>query len=119
MWDEEYKEPLKEFIHLGAKKYGYRDSNGKLHITIAGVNKKDGAAELEKMGGLSAFKVGTVFKKGGGNEVIYNDENFGRYVIDGHEVNIIKNIVIKPSFYTLGITNEYEALIHDLDLYSL
>lgn len=119
VWDEEYKEPLKEFIHLGAKKYGYRDSKGKLHITIAGVNKKDGAAELEKMGGLSAFKVGTVFKKGGGNEVIYNDENYGRYIIDGHEVNVIKNIVIKPSFYTLGITNEYEALIHDFDLHIL
>lgn len=116
VWDEEYKEPLQEFIHLGAKKYAYRDSSGKLHITVAGVSKSKGAEELEEKGGLSAFRIGTVFEKSGGNEVIYNDENYGLYIINGHEVNIIKNIVIKPSFYTLGITNEYLKLIHDFQL---
>ena len=45
VWESEYREPLPEFIHMGAKKYGYRDSKGKLHITIAGVNKKKGAEE--------------------------------------------------------------------------
>ena len=116
VWEDEYKEPLKEFIHLGAKKYAYRDSSGKLHITVAGVSKSKGAEELEEMGGLSAFKIGTVFKRSGGNEVIYNDENYGLYTIDGHTINVIKNIVIKPSFYTLGITNEYQKLIHDFQL---
>lgn len=113
VWESEYDGGLKEFIHLGAKKYGYRDKDGVLHITIAGVNKKKGAKELEEMGGLEAFRIGTVFRESGGNEVIYNDENYGQYDIDGHQINIIKNVVIKPSTYTLGITNEYAKLLYE------
>ena len=113
VWEDEYNGAVPEFIHLGAKKYGYRDQDGKLHITIAGVGKKKGAEELEKAGGLEKFKRGFVFRKAGGNEVIYNDKDYGEYEIDGHKVNIIKNIVIKPSMYTLGITNEYSKLLYE------
>ena len=62
-----------EFATMGAKKYAYRYPDGKLGITIAGVNKTKGAAELEKAGGLKAFKEGFVFKEAGGTESIYND----------------------------------------------
>lgn len=116
LWEDEYEGGVKEFIHLGAKKYGYRDNAGQLHITIAGVSKRSGARELENAGGLQSFRKGFIFKTSGGNEVIYNDDNYGPYQIDCHNIDIIKNIVIKPSFYTLGITNEYERLLFECSI---
>ena len=111
----EHEDDMTEFVTLGAKKYAYRTKkDGKLHVTVAGVSKKDdiGAQELEKNGGISAFKIGFKFVESGGSEVTYNDQGYGEYVIDGHSVNIIKNIVIEPSFYTLGATPEYQDLIN-------
>lgn len=49
-----------EFVTLGAKKYAF-NQNGKIGITVAGLNKKSGAKELELKGGLSNFKIGTEF----------------------------------------------------------
>lgn len=114
VWEPE--EDMSEFITLGAKKYGYRTLDGKLHITIAGVNKRKGAEELERSGGLSSFKTGYKFTTAGGSEVIYNDDNYGPYTIEGHDVDIIKNIVIKDSYYTLGVTNEYAELLYECGL---
>lgn len=100
-----------EFITLGAKKYAYRD-NGKLHITIAGVSKLKGAEELEKLGGLKAFKQGTIFIESGGLQAVYNDKpEMDTYNIDGHILNITSNIVLKESTYTLGVSAEYEKIL--------
>ena len=99
--------PYEKFCTLGAKKYVYTH-NGKLHITIAGVNKRLGAQEL---GTIENFKPGFVFHKAGGTEAVYNDENFGMYKIGKHEIMIISNMVIRESEYTLGITGEYERLL--------
>lgn len=106
----EHEDDMSEFITLGAKKYAYRTMDGVLHVTIAGVNKKKGAEELERNGGLKAFKIGFRFITAGGSEVTYNDTNYGKYDIDGHSVNVIRNIVIDDSFYTLGATPEYYEL---------
>ena len=46
----EYEGEYKLFRTLGAKKYTYVDSDDKLHITIAGVGKSKGAAELAEKG---------------------------------------------------------------------
>ena len=35
----EIEDHIKRFKTMGAKKYAYEDDEGKLHITIAGVNK--------------------------------------------------------------------------------
>lgn len=106
-----------EFATLGAKKYCYRD-NGKLHITIAGVNKKKGAEELEKHGGVKAFKEGFIFREGGGTESVYNDDPPVKEIeIQGHKVKITSNVVIKDSTYTLGITEEYARLLSNAKTY--
>lgn len=101
-----------QFKTLGAKKYAYRYDDGKLGITVSGVDKKKGAKELEKAGGLEAFKPGFVFIEGGGTEAIYND------VPEVTEVRrlrgtlkITRNVTLKDSTYTLGITGEYERLL--------
>ena len=63
----------KRFITWGAKKYAYEDQDGMLHVTVSGVNKKIGAEELARKGGLEAFRPDFVFKDAGGTESIYND----------------------------------------------
>lgn len=101
-----------QFKTLGAKKYAYRYDDGKLGITVSGVDKKKGAKELEKAGGLEAFKPGFVFIEGGGTEAIYNDVPEVTEVrrLRGN-LKITRNVTLKDSTYTLGITGEYERLL--------
>lgn len=106
----EYEGRYDQFKTLGAKKYVYTQ-DGKLHITIAGVNKKLGAEEL---GTIDNFKEGFIFKKAGGTESIYNN-NIDFYInVDGHQLEITDNVYIKDSTYTLGITAEYQAILDGL-----
>lgn len=101
-----------EFITLGAKKYAYTDEKGKLHITVSGVIKNAGARELEAHGGIAAFKPDFIFKDSGGIEAVYNDHpEISSYEVDGHVLNITSNVVLRPTTYTLGITDEYEQLL--------
>lgn len=113
------QESTTDFITLGAKKYAYRYPDGKLVITVAGVNKKKGAAELAAAGGLEAFQNGFIFTEGGGLESIYNDEPGSRWMeIDGRQWEIGPNVYLKPSTYTLGQTWEYMELLKDPVLFS-
>lgn len=113
----EYDGHYDEFCTLGAKKYVYTDGSG-LHCTIAGVNKKLGAKELERAGGITAFKEGFTFYEAGGLESIYNDYPPMKDVtIDGRKIDVIKNIYLKDSTYTLGLTGEYKRLIDDLQFW--
>ena len=113
----EQEQTYTEFITLGAKKYAYKYKDGTLHITIAGVNKKKGAVELERSGGLKAFKQGFTFVDGGGTESVYNDDIFGWYEVEGRKIYITKNVVIRDSTYRLGITEEYENLLLKCSLF--
>ena len=105
--DETGPEGYSEFVTLGAKKYAYRE-NGKLHITIAGVNKKKGGEEL---GDIRNFREGFIFRKAGGTESIYNDNVHFNYFLDGHYVLITDNVVIRDSTYELGLTEEYRRIL--------
>lgn len=108
--DEGYTLPNRACF-MGAKKYVVEDKDKKLHITIAGVNKRYGGEELGK---LENFKEGFIFSKSGGTEAIYND-NVNYYInIDNHELRITDNIFIRDSTYTLGITAEYKAILDGL-----
>jgi hypothetical protein len=115
-----------EFSTLGAKKYCYKEKgDNTIHVTIAGVTKKKGGEELEKAGGMEAFKEGFIFGReggkkdgeilvqgAGGTEAVYNDKPpMTHYEIDGHTIPITSNVVLRDSTYTLGITAEYERLL--------
>lgn len=113
----EYEGTYAQFATMGAKKYLYTDKKG-LHLTISGVVKYDenreeiSAKELLELGGISAFKAGTKFSKAGGLEAVYNDEpTYKELEIDGHSLTITKNVCLKPSTYTLGLSGEYARLI--------
>lgn len=95
------------FATLGAKKYAY-EQNGKLHVTISGVNKEKGAAELER---LENFRLGFIFKEAGGLELTYNESEIHEIEIDGCKMETAANIAMTDSTYTIGITNEYAELL--------
>ena len=64
--------------------------------------------------------MGFTFNKAGGTESVYNDRDFGLYDIvengKKHSIYIGKNIVIRPSSYTIGITAEYERVLESAEL---
>lgn len=109
----EFEELYTQFKTLGAKKYVYRSENGKLHATIAGVNKKKAPVELEKYNGIDSFKIGFTFSDAGGTESVYNDTDYGYYSTEEKKIYIGKNVVIRPSTYTIGITEEYTRILSD------
>lgn len=111
----EQEDDMTEFKTLGAKKYAYRDLSGKLHITVAGVSKKNGAEELEKAGGLDAFKEGFIFRDAGGSELVYNDNpQIKEYKTpDGVILPITANVVIRDSTYELGLTADYKRILYN------
>ena len=100
------------FKTMGAKKYAYEDMDGQLHLTVSGVSKSKGPEELKK---LEKFKEGFVFRKAGGTCSLYNDHpEVTSCRIQGHTVDIISNVAIFESTYTLGLTTEYSRLINFL-----
>lgn len=98
------------FKTLGAKKYAF-EQDGKTYITVAGVNKRLGGKELERYGGLDAFNEGFIFREAGGMESVYNDEPYGYVNIDGHELYVGTNVLLRDSTYSLGITDEYRRIL--------
>lgn len=101
------------FITLGAKKYCEMDESGHVSLTLAGVGKRSGARELEKLGGIKMFKPGTVFKKSAGLKATYNDDPEIKEIRIGSEtIPIISNLYLEPTEYTLSITPDYKEILY-------
>ena len=114
----EFDGDYSEFATLGAKKYAYRE-DGVLHATISGVNKKAGGKELEKNGGLEAFLTpGFIFREAGGRELKYLDREDTPVRIQGHKVRRRPSVTINESTYTLGVTEDYEKLLENVDIFA-
>jgi hypothetical protein len=108
----EDEEPYTKFKTLGAKKYVFEHADGKLQVTIAGVNKKKGGAELFRRGGIEAFREGFTFIDAGGTESVYNDSTpYAERILNGHKIEMSPNICIRPSTYTVSLTDEYRNLL--------
>ena len=112
VYDYEY---TAEFATMGAKKYCYRKvGDDKIHVTIAGVNKRKGAKELQEKGGFAAFHSGTVFIDAGGVKGVYNDAAYGYYEAEGRAVYIGPNVCLLPDTYTLGLSDDYARLLDSI-----
>jgi len=112
IWEQE--DGYDQFITLGAKKYCYVQ-NGKAYITVAGLSKEDGAKELnEKLGGIYGFKKGAIFNKSGRTTHFYNDKPRHSITIEDCEILTGSNVAVLPTTYRLGITDEYEELLLDV-----
>lgn len=57
------------------------------------------------------FTLNTIFYKAGGLCPKFNDENFGKYEINGHKLIITANTALLPSTYTLGLSQDYKNLL--------
>ena len=121
----EQEQTYARFKTLGAKKYVYEYTDGVVHCTIAGVNKKLGGKELMNVSHetnsdpLQLFTDGFVFREAGGNEVIYNDfpeEDEIELYVNGEREIISRNESLIDSEYTVGITDEYAALLAQCEL---
>jgi len=111
VYEVEADHTLEEFKSCGSKKYAYRE-NGKLHVTIAGVDKKKGAAELEKRGGLEVLQDDFVFYEAGGLSARYNDfPEVGGINVNGYYVPITSNLYLYQSEYTVGTIQAYKDII--------
>lgn len=111
------------YIHFatrGAKKYAYTklvqgpegdDVIEKLHITIAGVNKRAGAKELEAAGGLPAFLRESFTFEEDEHEAVYVDHVRRFQYVDGHRLRVAPCVTIRPSYKTLSDTEEYGLLV--------
>ena len=109
----EYDGHADRWTGLGSKKY-CAEEGGKLKLTLAGVRKKQGAKFLEEHGGIESFRYGFVFEgeEVAGVEAVYNDKpSYGKITIDGHELEVTKNVYLQPSKYELTATGEYSALL--------
>lgn len=103
-----------EFVTLGAKKYAFNQS-GKIGITVAGLNKKSGAKELEQKGGLSRFKIGTEFVNSGRKTVYYNDDQKHFLTVQGCKIENASNIALVDTTYTLGMTDVMLSILNGLE----
>lgn len=101
------------FITLGAKKYAF-EQNGDIGITVAGLNKKDGAKELKKKGGLEYFRDGEIFYNSGRTVAQYNNDDIHYITVNGEDIETASNIAIYDTTYTLGMTDEMKSIIETL-----
>lgn len=103
-----------EFVTLGAKKYAF-NQNGKIGITVAGLNKKTGAKELQQKGGLSNFKIGSEFINSGRKTVYYNDDKKHFLTVQGCKIENASNIALVDTTYTLGMTDVMLSILNGLE----
>lgn len=111
-WEKE--DDYYQFITMGAKKYAYYYMNGKIGITVAGLNKSKGAAELWEKGGLEWFRLDEIFHDSGRTSAYYNDNvNIDRITYNGCTFETSSNVALIETTYTLGITG---SMLEILDL---
>lgn len=103
-----------EFVTLGAKKYAFKQNNI-IGITVAGLNKKSGANELERKGGLSKFKIGAEFIGSGRKTVYYNDDKKHVLKVQGCKIENASNIALVDTTYTLGMTDVMLSILNGLE----
>jgi len=105
------------FKTLGAKKYCYEKSKtnkktGEItkgfEITVSGMSKKKGAHAVAT---IENFEIGRTYSNIGRTTSWYNDEKINPITINGDTFTTASNIGILETTYTLGVTNEYWALI--------
>lgn len=114
VWDDDGF--YKKFKTLGAKKYAYIDEKNELHVTVSGLSKKRGAAELAHGKGLADFMIGKVFIDSGRTVSYFNESDVHTIKVadcDGKESEFTtaSNIAIVDTTYTLGISDEYAAVL--------
>ena len=114
VWDwETEKDFYTEFKTLGAKRYIYTQK-GKLHITIAGLSKKDGCLYLEKQADPYEFfndEMSIPKENSGRLTHTYIDEPEDGLLTDYNNVKMefheLTSVHLEPAEFTLSITKQF------------
>lgn len=111
--DWEYEGTYSRFKTLGSKKYFIEKPNGKMELTLAGVNKTKGTKFFSKRGGCDGFNIGVLIPTtdSGRTTAYYNNEPIHKLKDKGREFTTASNIAIINTTYELGITDEYFELL--------
>ena len=74
---EDEKENITKFRTLHSKCYAYVTDDKKMHVTIAGVQKKgrNGNTRIKELGNIDELKHGKVFRDCGGTRCVYIEKN--------------------------------------------
>ena len=112
---------LPEFKALRAKCYAYKDEDGEIHITISGVNKKEGAKALK--GSVDNLHDDMTFnyKQSGRKVSQYNTDQPRCRWIDESGVEYVSTykygLALQPAEYNLNLGSDFIevlALLHSL-----
>lgn len=103
----------REFKTWGAKKYIYKDIDGKITVTVSGMNKKKASAQIKD---LSEFEIGRTYRDVGRTESVFNDRGIGEITVTDYLGNVstfttASNMAVLDTTYTLGITEEYKKIL--------
>ena len=110
---ETEKGNYKFFKTMGAKKYAYVDHKGVLHLTVSGVRK----SAVKALKSIKDFDNGFTFGyRESGRLIHYYEDNqqpFAYRDINGNYYFCKQrhSIILQPSTYTLGQTDDYQTLI--------
>lgn len=110
----EQEKPYDKFITIGAKKYAY-DQKGKIGVTVSGLNKKQGAEELAKKGGLEYFRDEEVFVNSGRTCSYFNNMKPYTMTVDGAKFTNASNIAIVDVTYTLGMSDMMKSILLEIE----
>lgn len=123
IWDCEWDD-VKKFKTLGAKRYLYQDSEGELHLTCAGVNKKRGAKYLASLTNpFRAFSRNLVFPAdmSGRVESFYIDQEYREVVTDylgvKYEVYEKSGIYMEEHEYSLSLADMYVQYLKKIGVF--
>ena len=96
---------------MGSKRYAYRDIDGNLHLTVAGVPKKEGLQCLH--GTLREFKKGKIFRNEGFAKwkmrpEYVNNEDIKILHLMGSDIEYSSGIILHETEYELDHTIPYD-----------
>ena len=108
----EQEKTYDEFRTLGAKRYAFK-IGGELTITVAGVPKKKGSAEMAAKGGIEKFDFNMVFTESEKLNAVYKDKpsDVVTVMVDGHELKITRNVTLIKVDYSMAADPGYKELI--------
>lgn len=108
----EYEGAYQEFITFGAKKYCTK-KDGKIEVTVAGLNKEKASKIVAKKGIKDGFKLDTCFKAGesGRTTSWYNSEPVQKKTLDEHAYTWASNVAVLDTSYTLDLGKDFHRFL--------
>lgn len=109
----EFEGIYKHFKTWGAKRYLLTDSEGNLHLTVAGVNKKKGVEFLNSFADpYQVFVPGLIFPPPAcGRKILTYIDDEDEYSVDGVVERPKSSIHMEGGSYTMGLSGEFEDFL--------